>query len=80
MAFELMAQGAAPLTEDSMCPFVTTPQYSQGAGGADKTDKPDEKRPFSNTSEPRAILFSREMCHMGKQMAQESNLSMTLLG
>ena len=48
----LVCEEGSPLTEDSVCPVWTTPQYSMGMGGADKTDKPDEKRPTGNVSEP----------------------------
>ena len=50
-----------PLSEDSPCPTWFTPQYSMGMGGADKNDKPDEKRPTGNVSEPH--VFTRERNH-----------------
>ena len=49
---ELVCEEGHPLTEDSPCPVWTSPQYSMGMGGADKKDKPLEKRPTGNVSEP----------------------------
>ena len=49
---ELVCFEGNKLTEDSLCPVWTSPQYSMGMGGADKKDKPDEKRPTGNVSEP----------------------------
>ena len=51
------------LTEDSPCPLWCSPQYSMGMGGADKTDKPDEKRPTGNVSEPHRPTRERNSPH-----------------
>ena len=49
---ELVCIEGSKLTKDSPCPVWTSPQYSMGMGGADKNNKPDEKRPTGNVSEP----------------------------
>ena len=51
------------ISDDSPCPLCTSPQYSMGMGGADKTDKPDEKRPTGNVSEPHEPVRERNHPH-----------------
>ena len=58
----VMEEGAV-LTKDSACPLWTTPQYSMGMGGADKNDKPLEKRPTGNVSEPHSFTRERNSPH-----------------
>lgn len=62
IATPVLAQGQQ-LTEDSPCPLATTPQYSQGMGGQDKKDKPDEKRPCANDSDPHNLERERNSPH-----------------
>ena len=51
------------ISDSSPCPMYTSPQYSMGMGGADKTDKPDEKRPTGNVSEPHTPVRERNAPH-----------------
>ena len=60
---EVVCQVGEVLTEDSPCPLWCSPQYSMGMGGADKTDKPEEKRPTGNVSEPHKPTRERNSPH-----------------
>ena len=42
---------------------ATSPQYSTGMGGADKTDKPWEARPCTNSSDPHDEVYERNAPH-----------------
>ena len=61
-AVRVMREGQA-LDDASRSPAFCLPQYSVGMGGADKTDKPDEKRPTSNTSDPHKQVRARNKPH-----------------
>ena len=59
----VLVEGEPPLHEGSRSPAFCLPQYSVGMGGADKNDKPDEKRPTSNTSDPHRPVRERNAPH-----------------
>jgi hypothetical protein len=62
IATALVSEGEH-ITETTTCPLATCPQYSTGMGGADKTDKPWEKRPCGNTSDPHTVIFEQNKPH-----------------
>ena len=59
----VLVEGGPPLGTDARSPAFCLPQYSVGMGGADKNDKPDEKRPTSNTSDPHRPVRERNAPH-----------------
>ena len=60
-AFAVAQYGEA--IDISVCPSSRLPHISSGMGGADKADKPHEKRPTANASDPHAPVRMRNKPH-----------------